>query len=578
MIDKSFKGFSDGLLLKIEYFLRLGIPLMVCLTATASYGQLTNDDRFLQRTPPSTEPIDTTPTENPPSIENNPPEVLGQENKIEVETIVVTGSTIFTEADFQPIIAPLFDRTVTETELQTAADTITQLYLDRGFLTSRAIIDVNSLNTGKINILVIEGKLEDIEIEGTERLTDYIRDRIELGASVPLNTKALEDQLRLLKNDPLVGNIEANLRAGSGVGLSKLKVTVIDAKPLTGGISVDNYSVPSIGSEKLNLNLAYRNLTGLEDTFSIAYSPRLNNFTDTFKLDLRYSVPLNPMNGTLELRTVLDRNEIIQPPFDVFDIRGETEVYELSYRQPLIRTPTEEFALSFGFTYQSGQTFVFSSPTPFGIGPDANGVSSTSVFKFGQEYISREELGAWALRSQFNLGTGLFDATDNNNPIPDGHFFSWLGQIQRVQVLDNNNFLILSLEAQFSPDALLPSEQFVIGGGQSVRGYRQNVLAGDNGIRFSIENRFTLARNEEGESVFQIAPFLDGGYVWNNNDNPNQILSDDTFIIALGLGILWQPIEGFNIRLDYAPPLIDLDNRGDDIQDDGLYFNVGYSF
>jgi hemolysin activation/secretion protein len=578
MIDKSFDGFGYLLSPKIKYFAWLGLPAVVFLTATATYAELTNDDRLLQKTPLPTETLEETPTETPPPADRSPQEELGREGNIRIETIEVTGSTIFTDADFQPIVTLLSNRSVTREELQAAANTITQLYLDRGFLTSRAIIDENSLSTGNIKISIVEGRLEDIEVEGTERLVDYVKDRVNLGASVPLSTKVLEDQLRLLKNDPLIGNIEANLRAGSSVGLSKLKVIVTDAKSITGSISVDNYSVPSIGSEKLNLNLAYRNLTGLEDTFSLTYSPRLDNFADSFKLDLRYSVPLNPMNGTLELRTVLDRNEIIQSPFDIFEISGESELYELSYRQPLILTPREEFALSFGFTYQNGQTFVFSSPKPFGIGPDANGASSTSVFKFGQEYISREEFGAWALRSQFNLGTGLFDATDNNNPIPDGYFFSWLGQVQRVQVLGNNNFLIISLEAQLTPDALLPSEQFVIGGGQSVRGYRQNVLAGDNGIRFSIENRFTLARNEEGETVFQIAPFFDCGYVWNNDDNPNQIFSDDTFIAALGLGVLWQPIEGFNIRLDYAPPLINLDSRGDDIQDDGLYFSVGYGF
>jgi hemolysin activation/secretion protein len=578
MINKSFNSFGNSLLLRIKYFLFLGLPLVTCLSAATSYANLTNEDRFLQRTPLPTEPVEESPTDNPPTFGNESQGIGQERDSIKVETIDVSGSSIFTEIDFQPITTPLLDRNVTIAELQAAADKITQLYLNRGFLTSRARLDENSLNTGIISIVILEGKLEDIEIVGTERLTEYVRDRLNLGASVPLSTKALEDQLRLLKNDPLIANIEANLRSGSSVGLSKLKVIVTEAKPLTGNISVDNYSVPSIGSEKLNLNLAYRNLTGLEDTFSIGYSPRLNNFVDTFKLDLRYSVPLNPMNGTLELRTVLDRNEIIQPPFDVFDISGESELYEVSYRQPLIRTPRKEFALSFGFTHQNGQTFLFGSPTPFGIGSDSDGVSRTSVFKFGQEYISREEFGAWALRSQFNLGTGLFDATDNNNPIPDGHFFSWLGQIQRVQVLDNDNLLIISLETQLTPDTLLPSEQFVIGGGQSVRGYRQNVLAGDNGIRFSIEDRITLARNEEGEAIFQIAPFFDGGYVWNNDGNPNQIASEDTFIAALGLGILWQPIEGFNIRLDYAPPLIDLDNRGDDIQDDGFYFSTGYSF
>lgn len=87
-----------------------------------------------------------------------------------------------------------------------------------------------------------------------------------------------------------------------------------------------------------------------------------------------------------------------------------------------------------GFTYQDGQTFIFNQlPTPFGIGPDENGISRTSVIKFAQDYVRRSPQGVWFLRSQFKFGVDLFNATTNPDPIPDSRFFSWLGQIQRSQ-------------------------------------------------------------------------------------------------------------------------------------------------
>ena len=42
-----------------------------------------------------------------------------------------------------------------------------------------------------------------------------------------------------------------------------------------------------------------------------------------------------------------------------FGIRANQDLYEINYRQPLMRSPREEFALSLGFTYQDGQTFLF---------------------------------------------------------------------------------------------------------------------------------------------------------------------------------------------------------------------------
>jgi hemolysin activation/secretion protein len=282
------------------------------------------------------------------------------------------------------------------------------------------------------------------------------------------------------------------------------------------------------------------------------------------------------MDGTLQLRTVIDRNEVTQAPFDEFGIEGESELYEVSFRQPFIRSVREEFALSLGFSHRNGQTFLFNDlATPFGEGPDEDGVSRTSVIKFGQDYVRRDVQGAWSLRSQFSLGTGLLDATINDHPTPDGRFLSWLGQIQRVQRLGNDHLLIVQGDLQLTPDSLLPSEQFVIGGGQSLRGYRQNARSGDNGFRFSVEDRITLQRDESGVSIFELAPFVDLGTVWNHPDNPNN-LADQRFLASAGLGLLWRPLPRLGVRLDYAVPFIDLDDRGENAQDDGFYFSVNY--
>lgn len=118
---------------------------------------------------------------------------------------------------------------------------------------------------------------------------------------------------------------------------------------------------------------------------------------------------------------------------------------------------------------------------------------------------------------------------------------------------------------------------FVIGGGQSVRGFRQNVRSGDNGLRFSIEDRITLVRNKKESPVIQIAPFLDLGYVFNSNNNPNLIFGEQ-FLISSGLGLLLEPVSGLNIRLDYAVPFVDLSDRGNDVQDEGFHFSVRYSY
>ncbi|NES84392.1 MAG: ShlB/FhaC/HecB family hemolysin secretion/activation protein [Moorea sp. SIO2B7] len=501
-----------------------------------------------------------------------------------VRDIKVTGNTVFSEEKIDAIIQE-FDiegKELTEDTLikvEEVAQKITQRYLEEGYITSLAkpVAD-QTIKDGVIKIRVLEGRLVEIKIENEENLglkRSYLTSRLGVDLENPFNYNKLEENLRLLRNDPLIKDIQGHLQPSGEEGKTILKVKVIEAERFVGHVSVDNYSPPSVGSERFGFALGYRNLTGFGDEIFGSYF--VTTSLGSQQLNFGYRIPINGMNGTIELRVAPQWTEITQSPFDEFEIEGKQQLYEISYRQPLIRRLQEEFALSFGFTFEKGQTFTFDQPTPFGIGPNEDGVSRTSVIKFGQEYINQDRGGTWFLRSQLSFGTGLFNATTNDPPIPDGHFFSWLGQVQRLQRLGKDHLLIIQADLQLTPDSLLPSQQFIIGGGQSVRGYRQNARSGDNGFRFSIEDRITLVRNQKGAHVLELIPFFDLGTVWNSPGNPN-ILPSQKLLVGAGLGLVWEPFQGLRFRFDYAIPFINLDDRGNNIQDDGFYFNVNYTY
>jgi len=494
---------------------------------------------------------------------------------IAIKKVNIVGSTILNQDDLAPILQSLEGKQVTDEQIQKAAQSITQIYANRGYITSQAIVDTQKIVDGVVTIQVIEGKVEKIEIEGlTHTNLDYVRSRVALGVSVPVNTAQIEEQLRLLRADPIFSDVEASLKAGSLADSSILVVRVKEASQFGGFASFDNYSPPAVGSERYGGGLFFRNLSGNGDTLTASYYGTTTSGSNQY--DLSYSLPVNPMNGTLTLRYAPSNYRITQAPFDVLNIRGNSNLFDVNFRQPLVRSTIEEFALSLGFSYQQGQTFAFNNlATPFGIGPEADGTSRTSVVRFGQDYSSRDTFGAWSLRSQFNLGLGIFGATQVT--IPNGTFLSWLGQVQRVQSLSPDSLLIGSLDLQLSPNSLLSSQQFTIGGGQSLRGYRQNARTGDNGIRFSLENRIAALRNEKNAPLLQIIPFLDAGAVWNNSSNPNTLPSQN-FLAGGGVGLLFTPVERLNMRLDYAIPFVNLSDRGTNLQESSLYFSLGYQF
>jgi len=511
--------------------------------------------------------------ESPPGPSSGPSPELSPEpsttTRIEVQTILVEGSTVFSPEVLAQTVAPFEGRALTLPELQAAANAVTQLYLNAGYITSEAVLPPQvDVQRGVVKLQVIEGELEEIRVVGTDRLVTYVQQRIALAGTRPLNQNRLESQLQLLKRDPLFDNVEASLRQGQANGSSILIVQVTEAAAISGSLGFDTLSPPSVGEFRTGATLEYNNLAGWGDR--LLASIYRSTTGGSYAYELSYLVPLNPMDGTLLLRATPSSYSITDPSEPTFKLglRGSTESYEAQYRQPLIRTPQEELALSVGFRYRNGSTLLGGFITP---------PSVTSVVSFGQDYLRRDASGAWGVQSQFRIGTGLFDATTEPAPLASGEFFSWQAQVQRLQVLGPNHQLLVQGGIQLTPDSLLGSEQFFIGGDQSVRGYYQNQRYGDNGLRFSVEDQITLLRNEDGSLLLGLNPFLDLGYVWASNSAVQ--VTDQNFMLGTGVGVAMSPLENLDARIDLGLPLITLNELPSDFPS-GLrvYFDIRYWF
>jgi hemolysin activation/secretion protein len=176
-----------------------------------------------------------------------------QATKIQITKIQVAGSTLIPAAEIAQIVAPYENRSLTLAELRPLTEQLTQYYLDRGYLTSRAVLVDQTLNDQTLNdqtlstggdpihIRILEGELESIEVQGNRKVkTSYIRDRLALAQRKPLRTTDLEHQLRLLKLDPLFSQVEASLKEGTSLGKSILRVRVLENPIWSGKISIDN--------------------------------------------------------------------------------------------------------------------------------------------------------------------------------------------------------------------------------------------------------------------------------------------------------------------------------------------------
>ena len=506
------------------------------------------------------DPTPTTPTD--PDAEAIPGTIV-------VDEFLFEGNTAFTAERLAEEVSSYVGREITFSELLQARSAITDLYVSSGFVTSGAFIPPQKLSEGKVIVRVVEGDLEEITISGTKHLnTSYVRGRLQRGTEAPLNQDLLLESLQLLLLDPLIENISAELSAGSRAGRSILTVTVEEASPWRSEIELNNGRSPSVGAFRRQARLTNANLIGFGDGLTLGYT----NTDGSNEFEVGYTVPVNAKNGTVSLRASFSESEIVEEPFDQVDIEATSQNYELSYRQPLVRTPTREFALGLSLGREQSNTFLLGASTPLSEGADERGRTRLSTLRFFQEWVSRGSQSVFAARSQFNFGFDAFEATDNDADIPDSEFFSWRGQLQWLRLLAEDTLLLLRSDIQLTPDELLALEQFGVGGFESVRGYRQDTLLTDNGLLISGEVRLPIARVKKVDGVFQVVPFFDLGLGWNVNDvalNPNTLA-------GIGIGLRWQLGDYFTARLDYGLPLIDENDDTDEetLQEEGFYFSV----
>ncbi len=530
-----------------------------------------------QPPPPQPNPTPQPLPENPLDITPSPPPSTPQRPDIPGSIIVkrfeFEGNTVFSNKKLSKALADFTNQPISFAKLLQVEAVITKLYTDAGYISSGAFIpaeQVFSPQGAVVKVKIVEGGIEEIKVTGTRRLSpSYIRSRIGLGTSKPLNRNRLLEALQLLQINPLIQNITAELSAGSRSEQSVLEVKVKEADSFRTEFFVDNARVPSVGSFRRGVSLSEGNLLGFGDNFTARYT----NTDGSDALDVSYSVPLNPRNGTLSLAGGFSNTRVIEPPFDRIDITGDSFYVDLSYRQPIIQTPTKELALGFNLSREQSQTTLLGENFPLSPGSDAQGETRLSVGRFFQDYTQRSQQEVLALRSQFSLGVGFFDATVNSRA-PDSRFFSWRGQGQYVRLFAPDTLLVLRSDLQVSTRALVPLEQFSVGGPLSVRGYRQDQYLTDNGFFASAEFRLPILRVADVKGVLQVTPFIDFGVGWNSsgyrNPSPNSLL-------GIGLGLLWQMADKLNARIGYGYPVIDVVSRDRTLQEQGLYFSVNYS-
>jgi hemolysin activation/secretion protein len=487
------------------------------------------------------------------------------------------GNHAFSSEELAQVTKPFTQRELGSEELEQARRAVTVHYVRHGYVNSGAVIPDQSPTNGIVLMRIVEGKLSEINVHGNKWLRDgYIRSHLERWSDPPLNLPELQQGLQLLRQNPNVSQINAEMKPGSSPGEGLLDVRVKDEQPFRLGLQVDNQRPPSVGAVQISLLTADMNLTGHSDPVLFRYG--IANSTENGvewsgadNLEGSYELPVTRYDTTVGVHGSRLNTSIIENPFLSLDIKSLTTTIGFVVRQPLYQSPNQEVAFSVGFDHRENESSLLGER--FNISPGAvDGLMKVSVLRLSQEWFQRGPNHVLALRSTFNIGLDVWDATDDGiSSHPDARFFSWLGQAQYVQRLFNTqNQMILRLSGQMTAEPLLALEQISIGGFNTVRGYPENTLVRDRGIISSVEFRVLLLFNKSGEGMLSLAPFFDFGGGWNIPDSPSP-----TTIYSTGIGCLFKPSKHFSAEVYWGYRIKDVEvpsNSG--LQREGINFRV----
>jgi hemolysin activation/secretion protein len=502
--------------------------------------------------------------------------------RVFVQYVHVTGSTVFSDAEIAEVTAPFTSRTLLTEDLERLRLALTLLYVNKGYLTSGAIIPDQDVASGVITVQIIEGKLTRIDVEGNRWFrSSYLSDRLSLGSRTPVTLDPLQEQLQLLQQDRRIERVNAELRPGDQRGDSVLHVRVADRNPFHASMEVNNYQTPLVGEIRGIGTLVDDNLTGHGDPLRLSYGHSSGAFPI---VDASYALPFNRYGTTFSPYYRRFDFKLIEPPFGPLNINTNTEIIGMSLRHPIYKTVTDEVALSIIGEHLFTQSFLFGN-IPFDFFPGfQNGAATVSVLRFAQDWTHRTLDTVLAVRSRFSVGLNVLSATINANPdTPDGQFFSWLGQAQAIKQFGEEWLgmqLLGRMDLQLTNSPLFPLEQVSLGGRYTVRGYREVTILRDNSFIFSVEPRFPLLRWANGEPMVQFAPFMDVAHGWNLGDNrPSTTVSITSFpdtLASVGAGLRWNilPNDKASFEVYWGQQLNHVSNISNTIQDHGVHLGI----
>ncbi len=480
-----------------------------------------------------------------------------------LKELKITGVTVFTAQELEPLYAPYIDKKVSFEEISAIAEKIKDKYYESGYVTTNVFIPTQTISEGKVEIVVIEGKMGSLKIEGNKWFSGPLLKRFfHLQKNKIFNVRILQrDLLRVNKNPDLEAKVI--LTAGSDPETSDIILKVKENFPYHLSFTSDNQGTRLTGKNRGSFLLRSSNATANFD--SLFVNTLFSSLT--FGESLGYSIPVGTYGNKFGLNIIYFTSKIGKE-FKTSHIRGESQILNPYFSWELFLSEGFEAYADLGLEVKS-------------IKKETNEASTCNdqlrlpyfIFHFTKNEISGEET---SFSPRFSFGTEHFlGASGRNHPTTSrqgtgGFFFKYEQEFTRTQRMPLESYTLIRSQFQAASHTLPSSEQLQLGGANSIRGYPEGDYLADMGGSLNLEWFFPMypipkdwkLPNSDLALRYQIQPviFLDLGGGKTKKDISGE--KHEKFLMGVGGGLRLRLLKKIFLRLDWAEHIGDRPTSG----------------
>lgn len=373
---------------------------------------------------------------------------------------------------------------------------------------------------------MIEGQLEKLRSAADGGLSER-----ELAMAFPgregqlVNLREIEQMVDQLNRLPS-NQAQMELTPGQEVGGSDVMVKNTPQKPWRVSLSRNNDGQRSTGEQQWNTGLEWDSPLGLADQLSLrgGHDAMTDHLHTSHNSGLAYNLPWGWWNFSYSYSESEYRSQAQANGFD-FKQNGDSQTHQLRAERVIYRDALSKTSLNLGVSNLRSNNYIEGSRL-------ADSSNRISEVQYGINHGRRVGSAFLNLDLGMQQGIGAFGAQDNNHPGPgeaNARYRKYTGTVSYLQPfkLWDESFTFTSLATgQRSEDVLFSPQRMSLGGSSSVRGYKDQLLAGDSGGYWRNELRLTrpvtLDWLRPAFSDYGIAASYDQGVIANDRYNGDE--------------------------------------------------------